>query len=125
MINSGGRNSVRNRCYESTESMEQQGFLQWFHLQFPEVLIFHVPNGGFRNVTTARRLRKEGVVPGIPDLYIPEWKIWIEMKKIKGSVLSNEQKRIIAYLEGIGDTVIVGYGATDASVKVMEGRKQC
>jgi hypothetical protein len=100
--------------------MEQQGFLQWFHLKFPEVLIFHIPNGGFRNVATAQRLRKEGVVPGIPDLYIPEWKVWIEMKKVKGSAVSDEQKKIIIYLEDIGDIVIVGYGATDASKKIME-----
>jgi hypothetical protein len=31
---------------------------------------FHPPNGGFRNITTARRLRKMGVKPGVPDIII-------------------------------------------------------
>jgi hypothetical protein len=112
--------SRQKNYIESTESMEQQGFITWFRLKFPEVLIFHIPNGGFRNITTAQRLRKEGVVPGVPDLCIPGWNCWIEFKRVRGGVISNEQERIIKYLENIGHSVIIGYGATDASKKLLD-----
>jgi len=41
------------------------------------------------------------------------------MKK-PGGRLSEAQKSMIEYLEGIGHTVIVAYGARDASMKVLE-----
>jgi len=103
----------------STESQEQQGFVTWFRLKYPDVLIFHIPNGGYRNIVTAQRFKKEGVVAGIPDLLIPKYHIWIEMKTLKGK-LSPEQVEMHRYLRAIGDTVVVGYGAEDASRKIME-----
>jgi hypothetical protein len=103
----------------STESQEQQGFITWFRLKYPSILIFHIPNGGYRNIVTGQRLKKEGVVAGIPDLYIPRAKIWIEMKTSTGK-LSPEQVEMHRYLRAIGDTVIVGYGAEDASKKILE-----
>ena len=104
----------------STETMEQQGLVRWFREKFPETLIFSIPNGEYRAMTTAKKLRAEGVVPGVPDLYVPAFRLWIEMKRKQGGKLSEEQKRIIAYLEGIGDTVIVGRGAEDASSKIID-----
>lgn len=68
---------------------------------------------------TAQRLKREGVVPGVPDLYAPKFKMWIELKR-KGGKLSDDQIKIIDYLKRIGDTVIVGYGAEDASRKVLD-----
>ncbi len=103
----------------SSESTEQIGFLQWFRIKFPDILIFHIPNGGARHIKTATRLKEEGVVPGIPDLFIPTWNLWIEMK-VPGGKLSKPQEGIIKYLESCGHTVIVGYGARDASEKVMK-----
>lgn len=106
----------------SSEHMEQEGLVTWFRLKFPETLIFAIPNGEYRAITTAKKLRAEGVVPGIPDLYIPAWKLWIEMKRKDGGIVSNEQKRIHAYLQSIGDTVLIGNGAEDASRKILELR---
>ena len=103
----------------TTESDEQIGFINWFRAKFPGVLIFHIPNGGFRSIKTAHKLKLEGVVPGIPDLYVPEWNLWVEMKTNKGK-LSERQKEIIRHLYYIGHTVIVGYGAEDASSQVIE-----
>lgn len=99
--------------------MEQQGFLDWFHQHYPDVLCFHIPNGEYRMPRTAQRLKVAGVVRGIPDLYIPHWHLWIEVKSLEGK-LSPSQVKIIGYLRSIGDTVIVGYGATDISVQVLE-----
>lgn len=103
----------------SSEHNEQVGFVTWFYLKFPEILLFAIPNGEYRNISVAKKLKQEGVVPGVPDLFIPEWKLWIEMKQMKGGVVSKEQERIHTYLRGIGHTVIIGYGAEDASRKVL------
>lgn len=103
-----------------TEHAEQVGFLQWFKLQFPHVLIFAIPNGEKRAISVAKRLKAEGVTPGVPDLFVPEFNFWIEMKRRKGGRLSERQKRIFAELERAGHAVIVGMGAEDASKKVLD-----
>ena len=103
----------------SSEHSHQAGFLQWFRTKYPGTLIFAIPNGGKRDIVTAKKLQMEGVTPGVPDLFVPELRLWIEMKK-PGGRLSEAQKSMIEYLEGIGHTVIVAYGARDASMKVLE-----
>jgi hypothetical protein len=42
------------------------------------------------------------------------------MKRASGGRLSPDQKEMINYLESIGNTVIIGKGASDASKKVLE-----
>jgi hypothetical protein len=111
-------------CFVTGEHDEQAGFVLWFRSRFPGVLILAVPNGGKRHPGTARKLKAEGVVPGVPDLYVPEWALWIEMKRAKGGRLSHDQRQVIAYLEGIGHHVIVGHGAEDASRQLIEWRMQ-
>ena len=103
-----------------TESEEQIGFVTWWNLKFPDVLCFHIPNGGYRDVATATRFKKEGVVPGVPDLFIPKYRLFVEMKRVKNGVVSKEQQGIMEYLDHVGYRCIVGYGAEDASRKVME-----
>jgi len=71
-------------------------------------------------MSVAKKMKAEGVKPGVPDLCVPEWRLWIEMKRRTGGRLSADQKDWIAYLEGIGDTVIVGRGAEDASRQVLQ-----
>jgi hypothetical protein len=67
-------------------------------------------------------LRDEGVVPGVPDLYVPKWNLWVEMKKEHGGTLSPNQKKIIAYLQDeCKHHVIIGKGARDA----MRGSTGC
>jgi hypothetical protein len=96
------------------------GLLRWFRLKYPSILIFAIPNGSYRDISTAKKLKAEGVVSGIPDLYIPKYHCWIEMKRKDGGTLSEEQKAMHRYLTMIGDTVIIGYGAEDASQKILE-----
>lgn len=50
----------------------QQMCVQWFKLQHSDKIIFAVPNGGKRNLFEALRLKKQGVLAGVPDLFIPE-----------------------------------------------------
>ena len=108
-----------SKIYPSEHS-EQVGFINWFRAKYPQVLIFAIPNGEKRAITVAKRLKAEGVVRGIPDLFIPQFNLWVEMKRISGGRLSPEQKGMIQYLEGIGQKVIVGKGAADASRQILE-----
>ena len=103
-----------------SEHSEQVGFINWFRSQYPEILIFAIPNGEKRAISVAKRLKMEGVVRGVPDLFIPAWNLWIEMKRVSGGRLSTDQKQMISYLENIGHTVIVGKGATDASQNIRK-----
>ena len=102
-----------------TEHVEQRELVQWFRQTY-SVLIFAIPNGGQRSLATASRLKVEGVVAGIPDLFVPEWSLWIEMKRVKGGRLSPAQVERIEYLTAsCGHEVIVGAGFEDAREKIL------
>lgn len=104
----------------TSESSEQIGFVCWMRQNFPGVLIFHIPNGRFRNYSTGKKLKAEGVVSGIPDLFIPEFRCFIELKHKDGGALSENQEKIIRHLRSIGYTVFVAHGATEASKMILE-----
>lgn len=112
--------NIKSKKYIPTEHAEQVGFIQWWRKTFPSLIIFSIPNGGRRAMSVAKKLKAEGLTPGVPDLYCPRLKLWIEMKRTKGGSLSEEQEKMIAYLRRIGDHVIVGLGAEDASRKVLK-----
>ena len=97
-----------------TEHEEQRELVRWFRQTWRGVRIFAIPNGGARSLATAGRLKAEGVSSGVPDLFIPAWRLWVEMKRSKGGSLSAEQKDWRAYLESVDYWVIVGKGADDA-----------
>jgi hypothetical protein len=101
------------------EHEEQCRFVKWFHAQYPKVLIFAVPNAAMRDYKLAAYLRAEGMFAGIPDLHIPEWKTVIEFKRVKGSVISNEQFWCEEYYRKIGWTHHFAFGCDDAIKKVQ------
>jgi len=102
-----------------TEHEEQRELVRWFRQTWPGVRIFAIPNGGHRSPATAGRLKAEGVSSGVPDLFIPAWGLWVEMKRSKGGSLSAEQKDWITYLESVRFCCIVGKGADDAKGKLQ------
>ncbi len=97
-----------------SEHVEQREVVKWFRQTWPGVVIFAIPNGGLRNPAAALRLKVEGVLPGVPDLFVPEWRLWIEMKKAKGGITSKEQREMLLYLRRVGYDAIVCAGADDA-----------
>lgn len=99
-----------------TEHTEQVRFVIWFRKTYPGVLIFAIPNAG--NRTNGIRMVAEGLVAGIPDLFVPAWSLWIEMK-LPGGRLSPVQVQQIAYLESIGHRVIIAYGFQEAVCKTQ------
>ncbi len=103
----------------NSEHVEQRNFVMWFRQNHRGVKIFAIPNGGYRHRAVAGKLKAEGVSPGVPDLYIPAWKLWIEMKREKGGTLSKDQQNWRDYLIGIGDHWIRGNGCEDAKSKIM------
>ena len=54
------------------ESKLQSLMVKWFRYQYKNRIIFAIPNGGHRNILTAKILKGEGVLKGVPDLFIPE-----------------------------------------------------
>lgn len=94
-------------------------FVEWFSLTYPDVLMFMSLNGIRLPIGLAVKAKKSGMVAGIPDLEVPGWRLFIEMKKKKGGVNKPHQKRIQQYLIANGYTVMVCRGYDDA-VKDIE-----
>ena len=106
-----------------SEHLEQVRLVSWFRRQWPDVRIFAIPNGGGRSIAQGASLKAEGVTAGVPDLFVPAWGLWIEMKRTTGGTVSPAQRDWIAYLEGIGHSVIIGRGFEDAK-RQIEGVKK-
>lgn len=106
-----------------SEHVEQREFVMWFRQTFAPVRIYAIPNGGKRGKAEALRLKVEGVTAGVPDLHVPEWNLWIEMKRQKGGTLSAEQKDWRDYLTTIGHTWIRANGRDDAVRQVEDFRR--
>lgn len=109
---------IKNNCPLETD--EQIAFVTYFGRFYPGVRIFAIPNGTRANIRAAIKAKKEGVSAGVPDLYVPAWKTWIEMKRQKGSSTSPEQKDWHEYLKSIGDHVIIAKGCADALDQIKE-----
>jgi len=97
-----------------SEHNEQVNFVNWLEYNYPDYKLFAVPNGGKRNIVTAKKLKAEGVKPGVPDIVIPKLFLYIEMKKQKGGAVSKEQREWIEYLQGCGYTAEVCRGFEEA-----------
>jgi hypothetical protein len=94
-----------------SESQEQKAFVKWVNAQYPDVIIYAIPNGTYLAGTKQRRasqmnkLKAEGLVIGMTDLVIAEPRgvyhgFYLEMKD-KGKSdksLSSEQKAMIEWL---------------------------
>jgi len=102
--------STKSRSELPSEDSEQMHFVQWFRRTYPGVLIYAIPNGGARHPAVAAKLKATGVTKGVPDLHVPAWSLWIEMKRQKGGRVSDEQKEQMAYLQSIGHTCLVCAG---------------
>ena len=94
-----------------TEHQLQTLCVKWFRLKYKDALIFAIPNGGFRHYSTAIKLKAEGVLSGVPDLFVPVpndlWSgLFIEMK-VGYNKESKNQLELINKLSYFGYKVIV------------------
>ena len=108
-----------------TEAQEQIKLIQYCEIKgFPYNLIFHIPNGGSRNVLEAVNLKKQGVKAGVPDLFLPYASkgyhgLFIEMKSTrKGAKTSEAQKEWIAKLLSEGYQCSVCHGFDEAKNEI-------
>ena len=102
-----------------TESVEQQNLFRWARLQsgvHPELaLLYHIPNEGKRSVHTGRRMRAEGLKRGVPDICLPVARggrhgLYVELKRIRGSKTSDDQREWLEALEQQGYAVALCKG---------------
>ena len=106
-----------------TEDQEQITLMSWaHHVKYGNGrlsdYLFHIPNGGSRNIIEASKLKKMGVKAGVPDLQliVPNGLIhglWIELKSKTGK-LQPSQRLMIQRLEEQGYMCKVCFGADEA-----------
>ncbi len=108
-----------------SEHLEQAKFVKWVRVNHPDILIHSIPNGAnlagsqTQRIKQWNKLKAEGALAGVPDLFIPELRLYIEMKYGKGT-LSDNQKKIIPRLEKAGYKVAVCYSGDEAIALVRE-----
>lgn len=114
--------------YTVNEGVEQASLFRWATLAsgtIPELeLLYHIPNGGKRDIATARRLKAEGVKAGVPDLCLPVARgeyhgLYIELKAGKNKTTKN-QDEWLTRLMAQGYCVAVCYGWESASKTLTE-----
>ena len=110
------------------ESQEQRWLFRWANdmaALVPELeLMYHIPNEGKRSRATGRRMRQEGLRRGVPDICLPVARngfhaLYIELKRTKGSRVSDDQKGWIEALEAQGNKAVVCCG-WNAAADVIE-----
>ena len=110
------------RVTERTEADEQIAVLTWAAYmkgKYPCLeRLYHTPNGGYRNQAEAVQLKRLGVKPGVPDLFLPypvgEYSgLWLEMKTEKGKPTAC-QRDWIEYLRSVGYCAYVCHSAGEA-----------
>lgn len=94
---------------EKTEDGIQADCVTWFNNNYclktmkNRMLIYSVPNGGYRNPIEAKKLKLTGTLAGVADLHVilPNKVIFVEMKRSNG-VLSDSQKDFKSRVNSLG-----------------------
>ena len=102
------------------ESVEPKNLVGEFRAKYTGVVIFCVRNDGSRKWQEKAEQVLMGVHKGVSDLFIPAFRIFLEMKRLKGkdSPQSKEQKEFERYVTSVGYHYILGYGCDDALEKI-------
>lgn len=111
------KRKVERKC--PTEQQEQFKLVHWLRLQ--NILFYHIPNGGKRNIIEAAKFKRLGVSPGVPDICLPiphdrkgHHGLYIELKTISGGVISDSQQEWIEKLTKNGYLAVICKGADEA-----------
>ena len=118
-----------------TENQEQAALFEWAEAasgKYPELRLLHsIPNGGLRDARTAVTLQRTGVKPGVPDICLPVPRggygaLYIELKRVKGGVMSANQRIWLNLLNANGNRAVVCRGwleARDTILNYLEENK--
>lgn len=95
-----------------------------FRALYPNVVIFAIPNGGYRDKAEAARLKAEGVLSGVPDLFIAHPLggfngMFLELKSSKGRT-SQAQELLLERLSLAGYYSVVAYGLDGAWLRIRD-----
>lgn len=98
---------------KNLEHQLQVACIKWFRYNYPQLIIFAIPNGSHRHIAVASKLKAEGVLSGVPDIFMPIANsesngLFIEMKAGKNKLTEN-QIEVINKLKGNGYAVEVCY----------------
>lgn len=105
-----------------SEADEQIVVIKWANMmasKYPCLkYLFHIPNGGSRNIAEAANLKRMGVKSGVPDLCLPYPSngyhgLYIEMKTDKGRSTA-AQREYIDFLTEQWYKATVCHGASEA-----------
>jgi hypothetical protein len=104
-----------------TEDHEQAHLATWLTKQ--GIRFFAIPNGGSRHLLEALKLKRCGVQRGVPDICVPipsgsYHGLFIELKRVSGSKVSDEQAEWINYLNKMGYYAKIAYGFIEAKAIV-------
>ena len=93
------------------------------YLKYLGVLFNHSPNEGMRKPQYVAKLKRMGMLPGFPDFFIYEPRgiykgLAIEMKRIKGGRITEEQKECLAKLSERGYYATVCRGFDEAKAVI-------
>lgn len=106
----------------ASEDAEQEALFDWAALNestYPQLAyMYHVPNGGKRDIHTALALKRRGVKPGVPDIVLPVARggyhgLYIELK-VGTNKPTAKQVEFLSYLEEAGYCTALCYGWIDA-----------
>ena len=108
----------KSRAYP-TEHEEQVKVIAWCDLHPLAGMIFAIPNGSHKSLAAAAKFKREGLRSGVPDLFLPVPRgvfhgLFIEMKRVKGSVTSEAQQDWIEFLHSQDYAAFVCKGADEA-----------
>ncbi len=106
--------------HEADEQIKLFNWVAFMRCKYPALdLLYHIPNGGSRNVKEAANLKRQGVRAGVPDLCLPVPNgkyhgLYIELKYGKNKP-TDKQKIWITKLREQGYAAEVCYGWIEAS----------
>lgn len=100
-----------------TEDQEQAKLSAWMSKE--GIKHFAIPNGGMRNMIEAVKLKRCGVMPGVPDIMVPipsgsYHGLFLELKRIKGGRVSQSQLHWLTLLRDFGYYADIAYGFDEA-----------
>ena len=104
------------RDHRLKEANIQRAVCEYLRLQVrPGVFWTHVPNGGKRDARTGAMLKRQGVRPGVPDIYLlyAGRSFFIELKSDNGR-LSSAQYQCLREIDDAGGYYCVAYGLDEA-----------
>ena len=125
-----GKPTVKKKPAEPlvpTEGEEQEALFEWaetMEYMYPELrALYHITNEGKRSKSTGARLKREGLREGVSDICLPVKRgsygsLYIELKRRKGSRVSDEQRDWIDLMWELGNAAYVCYGWEEARERI-------